>query len=105
MELGYQVGLRISVVSSGRVKMAPWKYPVLSYCPSPRQKDSRIMSGSHVLRRDEVMCGTDDGLSFREVIAGLVPGSPVWEIRPGIFYPSLLESQCKPHSGYLLVTN
>lgn len=49
------------------------------------------MSGSHVLKRDEIMCGTD-GLSFTEVIAGLVPGPYVWETRPGIFCPSLRDS-------------
>lgn len=41
------------------------KYPVLSCHPPPPQKDSRTISGSHVLKRDEVMCGTDGlGLMF-----------------------------------------
>lgn len=74
--------------------IVPWKYPGLSYHPPPPQKDPRTMSASHVLERD------DGGLSFREVIAGLVPGSHVWEIRPGIFCSSLLGSECKPQARY-----
>lgn len=75
------------------------KYPVLSCHPPPPQKDSRTISGSHVLKRDEVMCGTD-GLGLTEVIAGLVPGPHVWETRPGIFCPFLLDSKCKPQARY-----
>lgn len=64
--------------------------PSLESSHHPRKTPEQCLA-SNVLKRDEVMCGTD-GLSFREVIAGLVPGPCVWEIRPGIFCPSFVGS-------------